>query len=154
MAPWSQAPRAPEPLRGPGAAAPLAPGSREGSRLTAQPRAVAVFYVVPASSLRAVLVSPRSGPRRGPRTLSPAQAGLQLRSETRRRRATRPPNTDSGAVSAPAAPLLPARHPEAPARRRYHPFLARHFLPSPPRSARRTGTPPCWSLTFLFLHAV
>lgn len=55
-------------------------------------------------------VSPHSGPRRGPCVLSPAQLGLQIRSEARRRRAARPPKTHPGAVGAPAAPLLSARH--------------------------------------------
>lgn len=64
-------------------------GSREVRWPTAQQRVVAVSPHRSSHILRPVLVSPRSGPRRGARTLSSAQLGLQIPSEVRRRRAAR-----------------------------------------------------------------
>ena len=49
--------------------------------------------------------------------------------------------------SCPDAPLTVHARPGSPARRRYHPLLARHFLSSPPRSPGQNRTPPSWSPT-------
>lgn len=105
-------------------------GSREVRWLTAQPLAVAVSPRSSSLILRPVLVSPRvPGPSEARVPLSSAQLGLQIRSEARRRRAAQPPRPTPGPLARPARPSSrPATG--APGRRRYHPFLARHFLPA------------------------
>lgn len=113
-------------------------GSREVRWPTAQPRVVAVSPSRSSHILRPVLVSPRSGPRRGPRTLSSPQLGLQIPSEVRRRRAARPPRPTPGPLA--RLPLLSARHRGS----RPAPLPPLSGSSFPPRSARGAGTPPCW----------
>lgn len=129
MAPWSQAFRDLDPLRVLVADAPLVPDPRvPGGQVADRPATGrgGFPHVVPASSYGLFLCPRVPGPDEAHVPLSSAQLGLQIRSEARRRRAARPPRPTPGPLARPSS--RPATG--APGRRRYHPFLARHFLPA------------------------